>query len=134
MCVCVCVCVCFPPLHKIRELFKRLRHVSTVGDRRALVELIVMTEVMHLFLDDPSEGNKRTALHYAAAEGKLMALKRLLKCGARVHAMDEEGNTPLHLAAAANQVLVPPLSLSIYLYLLYMSVLSSIDMCAKMES
>jgi ankyrin repeat protein len=83
-----------------------------------MVELIVMTEIMHLFLDDPSEGNKRTALHYAAAEGKLMALKRLLKCGARVHAMDEEGNTPLHLAAAANQVLVCYLSLSLSLFIL----------------
>lgn len=88
---------------EIASLFKRLRYLCTAGDRRSMVELIVMTEIIHLPLEDPSLGNQRTALHYAAANGCMAAVKRLLKCGARVHAMDKEGNTPLHLAAANNQ-------------------------------
>jgi len=91
---------------EIANLFKRLRYLCTSEGRRAMVELIVMTEVMHIFLEDPSLGNKRTALHYASANGRLAAVRRLLRCGARVHAFDNEGNTPLHLAAANNQAAI----------------------------
>ena len=40
-----------------------------------------------------------TPLHVAAANGKLFAVQTLLENNANVTAVDNEGNTPIHLAA-----------------------------------
>ena len=45
-------------------------------------------------------GNGRTALHAAVSSGCLDAAALLLERGAAVDAVDDSGNTPLHLAAA----------------------------------
>ncbi|EKX38205.1 hypothetical protein GUITHDRAFT_115750 [Guillardia theta CCMP2712] len=41
----------------------------------------------------------QTALHFAAARGRLLCVKALLAAGARADAADESGNLPIHFAA-----------------------------------
>jgi ankyrin repeat protein len=41
----------------------------------------------------------RTPLHYAAADGNLAEVRRLLAEGASPGAADDDGRTPLHFAA-----------------------------------
>jgi ankyrin repeat protein len=43
----------------------------------------------------------RTALHWAAAEGRQDAVAELIRMNASVFASDRQGRTPLHLAALA---------------------------------
>ena len=45
-------------------------------------------------------GNRKTALHIAAASGKTDIVKALLGAGARVDVADQDGNEPLHIAVA----------------------------------
>lgn len=45
-----------------------------------------------------------TALHLAAANGKLEILKELIKVGANVNAKDDGGSTPLHQAVASKHI------------------------------
>ena len=46
----------------------------------------------------------RTDLHYAANEGRVNDVKRLLSSGANVNRADNNGWTPLHFAAQSNCV------------------------------
>jgi len=48
----------------------------------------------------------RAPLHYAAAEGNLVEVKRLLASGADASAADDDGWTPLHFAAQGQHVTV----------------------------
>jgi ankyrin repeat protein len=43
-------------------------------------------------------GNRRTALHIAAASGNTDIVKALIGAGARVDVVDQDGNEPLHIA------------------------------------
>ena len=45
------------------------------------------------------DGMHRTALHYAVAKRNVPVLQFLLRCGADPSLQDEEGNTPIHMAA-----------------------------------
>ena len=49
--------------------------------------------------ESDSENNERQAIHYAALANNHTAVYYLLKYGAETDVQDEEGNTPLHLAA-----------------------------------
>jgi len=54
----------------------------------------------------------RTPLHYAAAEGNLQDVTRILLDGADVNAKDDDGRSPLHFATQANSAPVAQLLLS----------------------
>ena len=49
--------------------------------------------------DATRDRDGRTALHYAAFEGQVEAIERLIREGADVDAQDDRGYTPLHFAA-----------------------------------
>ena len=49
------------------------------------------------------DGNGRTALHIASGKGRLRACKMLVKNGARIDIMDNDGQTAMDHANAANQ-------------------------------
>jgi ankyrin repeat protein len=51
-----------------------------------------------------TDGEARTALHYAAMNGNLTIIAILIKASAKLDPKDKLGNTPLHLAADRNQV------------------------------
>jgi uncharacterized protein len=46
----------------------------------------------------------RTSLHYAASEGSVAEVTRLLRSRADANAQDDNGWSPLHFAAQANSV------------------------------
>ena len=48
--------------------------------------------------------SKWSALHWAACDGRTSDVKRLLAEGADVNSKTEEGETPLHLAAALGRI------------------------------
>lgn len=57
------------------------------------------------------DSKRRTALHFAAAQGNERTLQILLENGANPNAKDLNGNTPLHLAACTNQLRIVTLLL-----------------------
>lgn len=61
---------------------------------------------------DEADGQKRTALHWAASEGKADAAKLLIERGAKVSAADRELYQPLHLAASKGHLPVVELLLA----------------------
>lgn len=58
-----------------------------------------------------ADSKRRTALHFAAAQGNEQTLQILLENGANPNAKDLNGNTPLHLAACTNQLKIVTLLL-----------------------
>lgn len=50
-----------------------------------------------------TDGQSRTALHYAALNGNAEIIAILIKAGAKLDLADPLGNTPLHLAADRSQ-------------------------------
>lgn len=52
---------------------------------------------------DNSGDSGKTALHFAAQQGMLEAVKWLVNKDAKPHTQDKEGNTPLHLALLNSQ-------------------------------
>eukprot|EP00008_Paramoeba_atlantica_P015586 CAMPEP_0201475548 /NCGR_PEP_ID=MMETSP0151_2-20130828/956_1 /ASSEMBLY_ACC=CAM_ASM_000257 /TAXON_ID=200890 /ORGANISM="Paramoeba atlantica, Strain 621/1 / CCAP 1560/9" /LENGTH=185 /DNA_ID=CAMNT_0047855669 /DNA_START=120 /DNA_END=677 /DNA_ORIENTATION=+ len=49
-------------------------------------------------------GNNWTALHFAAAHGRVELLRLLIDKTANISAQDKDGNTPLHLAAGWGKI------------------------------
>lgn len=72
------------------------------GGHQSVVELLlnaVGEQLPSLLASTDARG--RTALHAAAARSRLRLVQRLLRAGARVDALDKDGNSPLHLAIAS---------------------------------
>jgi len=72
--------------------------LSSVTARRIKNESRIVRLQIDFYLD-----NDGTALHEAAAEGRIKELRKLLVSGADVDFIDEKGTTALHFAAWKNQ-------------------------------
>ncbi len=55
-------------------------------------------------IETHEDSNNKTPLHWAAANGKLKAVEKLIELGFMVSASDKVGQRPLHMAPLMGQV------------------------------
>jgi len=96
----------FSPLGHEKVAEKKLREAAQWSKVETLLQLVNYG----VSVSSP-DSKKRTALHFAAAQGNEQTLRILLEHGANPNAKDLNGNTPLHLAACTNHLRIVTLLL-----------------------
>jgi ankyrin repeat protein len=85
------------------HLGRRIIHLAA---QRGNIEVLHSLMDLHFDIDiNCKDIAGQTALHYAAESKRVEAIKLLISKGADIHAVDSNGRTPMHRAAARNNLL-----------------------------